>query len=40
MRTETHDMTHFVGIFNNRRVPFRVNIVDSIEVKSEDGILA
>ena len=33
-------MTRFVGIFNNRRVSFRVNNDDIVEVKSEDGLKA
>lgn len=33
-------MTRFVGIFNNRRVPFGANNEDIVEVKSEDGLKA
>lgn len=38
MKKETLDTTHFVGIFNNRRVPFRANNDAIVEVNSEDGL--
>ncbi len=33
-----HLQTHFVGIFNSRRVPFRASIGNLVEEKSEDGL--
>ncbi len=38
MKTATLSMTPFVGIFNNRRVPFGAIIGDTYEAKSEDGL--
>jgi hypothetical protein len=40
MKRETLDTTHFVGIFNNRRVRSGANIGTFVEVKSEDGLEA
>ena len=40
MNRDKDDLTRFVGIFNNRRVPDCVSIGDTFEVKSEDGIKA
>ena len=37
MKTETTCITLFVGIFKNRRVPFRAIASDALEAKSEDG---
>ena len=38
MNAETPCKTPFVGIFNNRRVPFRACIGNLVEEKSEDGL--
>lgn len=40
MKTMALGSTPFVGIFNNRRVPFGVIIGDIDDAKSEDGLKA
>ena len=40
MKQDNLGLTHFVGTFNNRRVPDFAIIGDTFEVKSEDGIKA
>lgn len=38
MNSKTRCLTPFVGIFNNRRVPFDAINLDTCKVKSEDGL--
>ena len=40
MKRVNLDLTHFVGTFNNHRVPDCASIGDATKLKSEDGIKA